>query len=170
MINFLLISILLSMFFLFMNHPLSFGLILMIQTINISIITGMMNFNFWFSYILFLIMIGGMLILFMYMTSIASNEKFKYSFKFNILMLTFSIMTLLLIIYISTNNPMINLILNNYETKIFNLLINNNLTMSKFLNYPSNFTLYLIIMFLLITLIMVVKITNIQYGPLRQKF
>nr|QWB85629.1 NADH dehydrogenase subunit 6 [Saphanus piceus] len=156
-----------SVMFLFMNHPLSFGLILLIQTILISLMTGIMNYNFWFSYILFLIMIGGMLILFTYMTSIASNKKFKFSQK---LFYLFSfMMTMFLILFLTdfffmNNNYTLNELMNQ------NLNFNNMFSMNKIINYPLNSMFYLIIIYLLITLIMVVKITKTNQGPLRQKF
>nr|WNN64250.1 NADH dehydrogenase subunit 6 [Ceresium sinicum ornaticolle] len=154
-----------SFMFLFLNHPLSFGLILLIETALISMITGMMNYNFWFSYILFLIMVGGMLILFIYMTSVASNEKFKLSYSMSILFLV--------MVIISMSTMFIDQILINMETFNYDLTplyMNNSLSMSKFINFPTNKIMVLVISYLLIALIMVVKITNIQYGPLRQKF
>nr|ALI86981.1 NADH dehydrogenase subunit 6 [Cryptolestes turcicus] len=53
-----------SLMFMFLNHPLSMGLMLLLQTICISILSGIMMINFWYSYMIFLIMIGGMLVLF----------------------------------------------------------------------------------------------------------
>nr|YP_003097174.1 NADH dehydrogenase subunit 6 [Psacothea hilaris]ACR44363.1 NADH dehydrogenase subunit 6 [Psacothea hilaris] len=158
-------SLLLSFIFMFLMHPLSFGLILLLQTTMIALITGMMNFNYWFSYIIFLIMIGGMLILFIYMTSVASNEKFKFSYKLTLACIFItSIMSLLFIIdlYYFNLNSMNNL---------FNQVNHENfkLSMNKFMNWPMNMNFFLMIIYLLVTLIMVVKITNIQYGPLRQK-
>nr|ARH54673.1 NADH dehydrogenase subunit 6 [Stenurella nigra] len=155
----------LSMLFLFLNHPLSFGAILLLQTILISLITGMVNYNYWFSYILFLIMIGGMLILFIYMTSIASNEKFKFSYK--LLMLSLMIMSLFIMTFIDLYLNEMNLNLS--DTINQNKNYNFNLSMNKFFNWPNNSITYLMIIYLLITLIAIVKITKIKYGPLRQK-
>nr|YP_010036172.1 NADH dehydrogenase subunit 6 [Oberea diversipes]QQW46700.1 NADH dehydrogenase subunit 6 [Oberea diversipes] len=159
------LSICLSMIFVFLTHPLSLGLILLLQTIIITLITGSMSLNYWFSYILFLIMIGGMLILFIYMTSIASNEKFKFSMN---LMIMFSMMItifsiLIFIDFYFFNKPMITELIyqpNNYH---FNLSLN------KFINWPMNLIFLMMIIYLLITLIMIVKITDIKNGPLRQK-
>nr|QVM79267.1 NADH dehydrogenase subunit 6 [Vesperus sanzi] len=155
-----------SAMFLFLTHPLSLGLILLIQTILISLLTGMMNYNYWFSYILFLIFVGGILILFIYMTSIASNEKFKFSYKLSIL-LFFSILLLIPIYF--TDPYLLNMNLKNYELMNQNMNLWN-LSMNNYFNWPKIMILYLIITFLLLTLIMAVKVTNINYGPLRQKF
>nr|AEP27446.1 NADH dehydrogenase subunit 6 [Deporaus betulae] len=155
----------LSLMFLLVNHPLSFGLILLIQTILTSFITGKLNYNYWFSYILFLIMVGGMLILFIYMTSIASNEKFKFSMKISIMFTSF-----FLVSWLPT-------LLNNFiSMKISSMMFLNqskmlmmNLSMNKFMNFPSNLIILMIMTYLLITLIAIVKITEINYGPIRQK-
>nr|ARH53971.1 NADH dehydrogenase subunit 6 [Orsodacne cerasi] len=164
---FLSIMLMLSFMFMFLNHPLSFGMILLLQTMLISLISGLMNYNYWFSYILFLIMVGGMLILFIYMTSIASNEKFKFSIKLSFLymaMIIFMMMMFMIDLYF-TNFPMMT-----YDTIMQNSMLSNKFSMNKYMNFPSNMIMYMIIIYLFISLIMVVKITNIQYGPLRQKF
>nr|APX39147.1 NADH dehydrogenase subunit 6 [Calomicrus fallax]APX39192.1 NADH dehydrogenase subunit 6 [Calomicrus fallax] len=166
MFLFLPLMIMCSMLFIFMNHPLSCGLILLIQTILTALISGLMNFNFWYSYILFLIMVGGMLILFIYMTSIASNEKFTFNPKFLISLL----FMLLLIILILMDEFYFNILNQTFDMKSQNLFYMNNLSMMKYFNEPNFFITMMIIIYLFITLIIVVKITNISYGSLRQKF
>nr|AXS64873.1 NADH dehydrogenase subunit 6 [Coleoptera sp. 2 KM-2017] len=156
-----------SLLFSIMNHPLTLGLILLIQTLLTSLITGMLNTNFWYSYILFLIMVGGMLILFIYMTSVASNEMFNFK------LLNFSLLTLVFLI-----GMMILLLTDNFFEQIINFKLiefynsfNFNLSsMNKYFSYPNITLMFMIIVYLLITLIAVVKITNLKYGPLRQKF
>nr|AXS66425.1 NADH dehydrogenase subunit 6 [Coleoptera sp. 23 KM-2017] len=157
----------LSAIFMFLNHPLSFGLVLLLQTLTISLITGMMNYNFWFSYILFLVMVGGMLILFIYMTSVASDEKFQLSLK---TMIIISIFMMFLFCIMFTDFFFINSSLKTYEIMSQTTLSKNELSLSKFLNWPSSSMMIMMIVYLLITLIMVVKITDFQYGPLRQKY
>nr|ARH53932.1 NADH dehydrogenase subunit 6 [Lymexylon navale] len=143
--------------FIFLNHPLSMGMTILIQTLLMSIMTGNWHFNFWYSYILFLIMIGGLLILFTYMTSVASNEKFK----FNIFFLT-PFFSLIL-------SPFFEFLFKNYDSLNFNSTNNFNLNLSKFLNIPMNMIIMFLIIYLLITLIAVVKITDFNQGPMRQK-
>lgn len=135
-----------------------------LQTLCISFITGFIYKNFWFSYILFLIIIGGILVLFIYITRIASNEKFKIS---NFLLLLFIIMILILILPI---NEFISSILNkNYRTFIqFNFRTIN--FINKYLTYPNILLIRLLVIYLLITLIIVTKISNFKLGPFRQKF
>nr|ARH54257.1 NADH dehydrogenase subunit 6 [Cucujus haematodes] len=158
------LSMTLTFLFLFMNHPLSFGIILLLQTILISLISGYISSNFWYSYILFLIMVGGMLVLFIYMTSIASNEKFKFSSKLFMMTALYPV-TLILI---SMDKFFINY---NNSNELINMEnLNFSFSMNKYMNWPTNMLYLMMIIYLFITLIAVVKITNIKYGPLRQKF
>nr|YP_010284530.1 NADH dehydrogenase subunit 6 [Nadezhdiella cantori]UKQ56273.1 NADH dehydrogenase subunit 6 [Nadezhdiella cantori] len=156
----------LSSMFMFLNHPLSFGLILLLQTITVSLMSGMMNFNYWFSYIIFLVMVGGMLVLFLYMTSVASNEKFKFSSKLFLLFMTF---LLIMVIMILSDNFMLSNSLHMIDLMNQSLEYKNEMSMNKYMNWPSNYTMFMVISYLLLTLIAVVKITNIEFGPLRQK-
>nr|UBN08869.1 NADH dehydrogenase subunit 6 [Panesthia australis] len=159
---FMIMSSLLSISFTQMNHPLAMGLILLIQTIMISMITGISTQSFWFSYILFLIFIGGMLVLFIYITSLASNEMFIMSTKLLCLLM---IITPMMTFLLKTKFPNSN----NQESLMF-LTINNStsLPLIKLYNYPTGMLTIMMAIYLLITLIAVVKITNIFSGPLRQ--
>nr|QZI85934.1 NADH dehydrogenase subunit 6 [Aclees taiwanensis] len=155
-----------SIIFIFLMHPLSMGSILLIQSIIISLISGFLYFNFWFGYILFLIMIGGMLVMFMYMTSIASNEKFYMSKKIFLFILIMMSMNTFMFIFI--DNFFSNLILSDSV----NLLMSNkmnNFTLMKMFNYPNYLMMILLMIYLLLTLIAVVKITGKNLGTLRQK-
>nr|ASY98465.1 NADH dehydrogenase subunit 6 [Hymenopus coronatus] len=158
------ISMILSIMFLFLNHPLSMGLILFLQTICMCLISGCMSLSFWFSYILLLIYLGGMLVLFMYVTSLASNEMFFYSNKILLTMISFPII-FMSIYYINMNYSM-NLYENLENSLMLNLLPNNFLL--KMYNQPINMIMILIASYLFLTLIAVVKIINIYKGPLRQ--
>nr|QRV62660.1 NADH dehydrogenase subunit 6 [Stictonectes samai] len=168
----MIMNLYLSMMFIFLNHPMSMGLIIIMQTIMIALITGMYSYTFWFSYILFLIMIGGMLILFMYMTSLASNEKFKFSMK---LILASTLIIFILLIMLFNDKSIINMMmknsnmmemLNNYT----NFKNENLKSLNMMYNKPNYMITMIMINYLLITLIAVVKITKFNKGPLRQKF
>nr|YP_009420012.1 NADH dehydrogenase subunit 6 [Manticora tibialis]ASN65999.1 NADH dehydrogenase subunit 6 [Manticora tibialis] len=166
-------NMIMTTMFMFMNHPMSMGLILLIQTILISSLSGMLSFSFWFSYILFLIMIGGMLVLFMYMTSLASNEMFNLSIKLMIMAMTMSIImiSMLLIMDYMINIPLFKNIDFIELINQMNLLKNENIqTLNKIYNIPNNLITLILINYLFLTLIAVVKITDVKNGPLRQKF
>nr|ASY98220.1 NADH dehydrogenase subunit 6 [Pseudovates chlorophaea] len=158
------ISLTLSIMFLFLNHPLSMGLILFLQAITMCLISGSMSLSFWFSYVLLLIFLGGMLVLFMYVTSLASNEMFFYSNK-----ILFTMMSTPLIftsIYCFNFSYYMNLYENMENSLIMSLIPNNFLL--KMYNQPINIMMILIATYLFLTLIAVVKIINIYNGPLRQ--
>nr|YP_010730036.1 NADH dehydrogenase subunit 6 [Ctenophthalmus quadratus]WEF75076.1 NADH dehydrogenase subunit 6 [Ctenophthalmus quadratus] len=158
-----------SYLFSMMNHPLSLGFMLMIQTLWISIFIGYLSKTFWFSYILFITFLGGMLILFIYMTSLSTNIQFKFSFNYLIFM-----MFLLLISYwlLMKNNSYIFMNwLNNNDSMINHVNLFNNLNtlnMNKLYNLPNNFMTILLIIYLLMTLIIVIKITSLFEGPMRK--
>nr|APX39605.1 NADH dehydrogenase subunit 6 [Colaspidea globosa] len=160
----LMIIMMMSTSLILLNHPMSIGFTLLLSTVMISMMTGTMNSTFWFSYILFLVMIGGMLILFVYMTSIASNEKFKFSMK--ILMLNLLLMTTMLFL---KNHKQSFLLLKLKETKMFNYekMMNESL---KYFTPSLNIIMISSMIYLLIALVMIVKITKKSKGPIRQKF
>nr|ALO77384.1 NADH deshydrogenase subunit 6 [Clanoptilus assimilis] len=157
--------IFLSIMMIFMMHPLSMGAIMLFQTLIISLMIGMTNFNYWLSYILFIVMVGGLLILFIYMTSIASNEKFKMS---NFLLYLMMLMLMIFILTFIIDQFYFNMKMNNINMNLMNMDNNFKLLTNKFINFPSNLIFYLTIMYLLITLIACVKITSTFKGPMRQ--
>nr|YP_010988684.1 NADH dehydrogenase subunit 6 [Anaspides swaini]WOR81002.1 NADH dehydrogenase subunit 6 [Anaspides swaini] len=161
------LTFLLSSIFLLTNHPLSMGLTLLFQTCFICLTSGMINLTFWFSYVLFLIFLGGMLVLFIYIASLASNEMFKMSFSFLFLTSVFWIFSLafylfsdFLMFYVNSTG------INNFWLNFSSQLPNQGLT--SFVYAPSIMlcTLFLVF-YLLLTLIVAVKITNNFQGPLR---
>lgn len=146
------------------------GIILIFQTVTTCIIAGTISKRFWFSYILFLVFIGGILILFIYISSLASNEKLNFSSQPLIKFLIIFNITVFITIFIDkfyTLNYLMNEDINNIS---FNYLINENfLSLSKMYDQPNNFIILILIIYLLLTLVIVVKITNLFIGPLRPK-
>nr|YP_010448653.1 NADH dehydrogenase subunit 6 [Sinelater perroti]UTS56941.1 NADH dehydrogenase subunit 6 [Sinelater perroti] len=153
-----------AIIFMFTNHPLSMGLILLIQTTLVAAFTSLLSNSSWFSYILFIIMIGGMLVLFIYMTSIASNKKFKTSLP---LMIFFNIMISIYILMKMFIDEWMNHLMFLSDDLISKDSMNL-IPMIKFINYPMSIITILLIIYLLITLIAVVNITMVPYGPLRK--
>nr|AIY62085.1 NADH dehydrogenase subunit 6 [Parrhinotermes browni] len=149
-----------SLIFTQTKHPMAMGMILMIQTILMCLISGTMYKSFWFSYTLFMVMVGGMLVLFMYMTSIASNEMFSLSNK---MITAIAITSLPLSLMMS--NPT-----NNKDMLEFNNMTENETVSTTALMYEQatgNLTIMLVL-YMLLTMIVVVKMVNINQGPLRQ--
>lgn len=162
-------STIISLIFLQIKHPLAIGLTLVLQTFLICIITGLIVKTFWFSYVLFLIFLGGILVLFIYVTALASNEIFIFSIK------TFLITSLIITITIITIFIIDKSFLLNYLINIEILITSNNfldentIDLNKIYNFPTNIITLLLINYLFLTLIVVVKITNNFFGPLRPK-
>nr|QUB07212.1 NADH dehydrogenase subunit 6 [Labidostomis urticarum] len=156
-----------SALFCMMNHPLTAGLVLLAQTIMIALLSGTMNMNYWFSYIIFLVMIGGMLVLFVYMTSIASNEKFKFSLT--TMSIIISALALSIMSTFTDSMTPVNL-LKMMDTYSLESMKNTSLLINKYLNYPHSVIYLIMVIYLLITLIAVVKITIKAKGTLRQNF
>nr|YP_009479865.1 NADH dehydrogenase subunit 6 [Aglaomorpha histrio]AVX48089.1 NADH dehydrogenase subunit 6 [Aglaomorpha histrio] len=171
LISFIIIFI--SIFMLFLNNPLSMGLMILLQTLMICLISGMLIKTYWFSYILFLTFLGGLLVLFIYVSSIASNELFKPSLNTKMTLL-FSLFLLILFQFFYKNNLFwLNLSFNSDMDNFYslNLFINNEnkINLSKLYNNQTFLIMLMLVIYLFITLITVVKITNIFYGPLRSK-
>nr|YP_009351258.1 NADH dehydrogenase subunit 6 [Aciculitermes maymyoensis]AQP29055.1 NADH dehydrogenase subunit 6 [Aciculitermes maymyoensis] len=152
-------STLTSLMFTQMKHPMAMGLMLLTQTVLVCLISGTMYSSFWFSYILFMIMIGGMLVLFMYMTSLASNEMFSPSNK----MLMASTIALPILIYMMPTQP------NNKEMKMHDTMMEDEImtTTTVMYNQMMGMMTTMLVIYMLLTLIVVVNIINVSKGPLR---
>nr|YP_009465613.1 NADH dehydrogenase subunit 6 [Sergia lucens]BBC69449.1 NADH dehydrogenase subunit 6 [Sergia lucens] len=161
------IIIMSSFMFTRLLHPLTMGIMLLAQTTMICVTAGLSMNSFWFSYILFLIFLGAMLVLFIYVASLASNEPFSFSFSlYSGLLLTF---LLTLVILISWDSLCLNFSIkiesSTYTEPMYYQLTP--LLLSTIYNNTSmNLTLF-VVLYLLLTLIAVVKITDTFFGPLR---
>nr|YP_006504010.1 NADH dehydrogenase subunit 6 [Drepanotermes sp. SLC-2012]AFM92510.1 NADH dehydrogenase subunit 6 [Drepanotermes sp. SLC-2012]QZK22023.1 NADH dehydrogenase subunit 6 [Drepanotermes sp. QLD_157]QZK22075.1 NADH dehydrogenase subunit 6 [Drepanotermes sp. QLD_224] len=149
-----------SLMFTQMKHPMAMGLMLLIQTTMVCLISGTMYSSFWFSYILFMIMIGGMLVLFMYMTSLASNEMFSPSNK--MFMATTMLLPILMYMMPTVTN---NKEMNTHSTMMENEILT---TTTVMYNQMMGTMTTLLVLYMLLTLIVVVNIINVSKGPLRQ--
>nr|URX54159.1 NADH dehydrogenase subunit 6 [Glyptotermes sp. 15 AB-2022a] len=144
-----------------MKHPLAMGMMLLTQTLITCLMSGLMNKSFWFQYILFMVFVGGMLVLFIYVTSLASNEMFSLSTKVIVMaIMTFSSMMMI-------ENWVE---LDSKDTTMHETMLSEEITTmtSKLYNLPNGTMTILMALYLFLTLIVVVKITNISSGPLRQ--
>nr|YP_009515325.1 NADH dehydrogenase subunit 6 [Limnadia lenticularis]AXH81658.1 NADH dehydrogenase subunit 6 [Limnadia lenticularis] len=65
--------------FIFLNHPLSMAVNLFFQTLILCLVLNTAGGSPWYSYILFLVFLGGLLVIFAYVSAFASNEKFNVS-------------------------------------------------------------------------------------------
>nr|AGO28127.1 NADH dehydrogenase subunit 6 [Polytoxus fuscovittatus] len=147
------LSLIMSMGFVLLVNPMSMGFVLLVQTIMIAIMIGWMNSNFFMSYILIISIFSGMLVLFMYMSSVASNEKFQSSLKF-----VFMFFLLFNMMKFNVNPPFNDSIMLNEMNMGMSNLFNDDYMMMLFL-----------VTYLFFTMIIVSFIVNIWEGPLRMK-
>nr|WLW10972.1 NADH dehydrogenase subunit 6 [Arboridia sp. 1 NZ-2023a] len=143
----------------FMKNPMSMGLLLMLQTMIMIMFMNKIMYTSWFAMITFLMMIGGLLIIFSYMSSIASNEKFKV--KFNL-------MLIILIMMIIIDELILDYQIN--EKQQINLTTSSDLSLIKIYNYKSMYMTIMLVLYLLITMISISKIVKHHEGPLRSYF
>nr|AZZ89099.1 NADH dehydrogenase subunit 6 [Paracatonidia sp. SX-2018] len=147
-----------------MKHPISLGTILMTQTILVCLMMTEVSKNSWFAFILFITIIGGLMIMFMYMSSIASNEMFKPMNLTIMMMITLLIITMIIMNKDETmkmtckmfNNK--TLTLNNEEMK----------TTLKFYNLNKMNITLIMMMIMLLTMVSVTNISTTFEGPLKK--
>jgi len=150
-----LFSSLIRLLLLASSHPVSIVCCILAQTAIVSVMIWFYSSTRWFSFILFLIFVGGLIVLFVYIVSLASNEKFNLSF--NRLIIISSLM--LIILFFSGLNRQDLLFETKFESSI--LLVN------KIYSINAAPLILITIIYLLYTLIVVVKIIETFEGPLR---
>lgn len=142
---------------------------LLVQTVIISILTGLSAQRFWFSYVLFLVFLGGLLVLFIYVTSLASNEIFSISISV-VFPVAFGTRILALGLITLDSSLLINSVLNAETVTILkrqNYIEESSTSLTKLYNTPTSLITLILVLYLFLTLIAVVKITKINQGPLR---
>lgn len=143
------------------------GLILILQTIILSLYLGFILKSFWFLYLLILVFIGGILVLFIYVTSIFPNEKFYFTQNTPLLLILLIFILLLSIILI---DQIFGLNSTFEEFKISIIPIENNAIYptSKIFSSQTNIILIFLVNYLFYCIIVVIKVTNLFKGPLRK--
>nr|YP_001427352.1 NADH dehydrogenase subunit 6 [Mesobuthus martensii]ABC71916.1 NADH dehydrogenase subunit 6 [Mesobuthus martensii] len=137
--------LLLNLLFFFSNHPLVMGLLLMGSTVLVAFSFFLMFKISWFSYLLLLTFLGGLLVLFIYVASLASNEAMKFESKF----LYFCIFLLFFLgEWVMGESEMM-------FWKFYFFI-------------PFSFLIFFLGVYLLFTLLVVVEVTKFEEGPLRE--
>nr|YP_009406950.1 NADH dehydrogenase subunit 6 [Typhlatya galapagensis]ASA39473.1 NADH dehydrogenase subunit 6 [Typhlatya galapagensis] len=160
------ISSSLSVIFTKITHPLAMGTTLLIQTVIIAVLVSFSLKTTWFSYILFLIFLGAMLVLFIYVASLAPNEPFSISKMLLKVMFIGTLISILFIFMDPTINPIYTLIETSSLAPMQNIKMTSNILSTMYNNMTMKMTLFLIL-YLLLTLVVVVKIMTTHFGPLR---
>nr|YP_010560315.1 NADH dehydrogenase subunit 6 [Euxiphydria potanini]AYV97253.1 NADH deshydrogenase subunit 6 [Xiphydria sp. ZJUH 2008002]UYW35405.1 NADH dehydrogenase subunit 6 [Euxiphydria potanini] len=156
-------------------NPFVMGILLLFYSLNISMTMSMFSNSYWYSYILFLIMIGGILILFIYFISLIANDEMEFTMNmfFYLFLLFFLIMMYMCIIFLKFekfNFMLLNNFLDIEPLSKMNFLFKNfnQLSLIKLYSSPSNKITLLIIIYLFFVLISIVKICFINNAPLRK--
>lgn len=155
----------LNIIFFFLNHPIRIGIMLIIQTLIIRVYSGILIKTFWISYLLTITIISGILVLFIYISRIASNEKFKTSTKiWTFFIRILSIITLSLFLLKKI------IIKNNYlGIGIRTLKIGEIYFLNKIFIGSNLFITIILVVYLLLTIIVSSFLVNISEGPIRLK-
>nr|AXI98685.1 NADH dehydrogenase subunit 6 [Pseudoniphargus pityusensis] len=155
-------SMILSLMFLLESSPLFLSVMIILQTITLALIITLYTMSSWFSFMLLMIYLSGMMIIFIYVSSMASNEFFRFNTRLLPLMTILSF-TFILLIYTSISfKPAESL-------NFMDLNLTQISTLKTMKMYSSSlFTMtILLIIYLLLAMIMVVKNSSFSEGPMR---
>lgn len=169
LITFLIILILLIIYNFITNHihPTLIIIIILIYRISISLLISLWRYTFIYSIILFLIIVRGLLIIFLYFSRLISNEKNNLSPKILSNSIFIILLTTSIIIPLNTHFKFIlNINIENNSLININYPIFHNIL--KIYIYPYNNFTFLSIIYLLISLFSIIKICSIKYSSLRK--
>jgi NADH-ubiquinone oxidoreductase chain 6 len=146
-----------------LNHPVSMSLCLIMYTVVIATASGLIRGRVWFSYILVLVFLGGVLVLFIYITRLASNDKFVLNFTDFLSVPTF-ILILLGGVLISIVPSILNVPPSLDFVQTYRRLV---VCVAKLYNTQTyKFTIYLVF-YLLLALLVCVNLVGVKTGGLR---
>nr|YP_009500711.1 NADH dehydrogenase subunit 6 [Diclidophlebia paucipunctata]AWU48893.1 NADH dehydrogenase subunit 6 [Diclidophlebia paucipunctata] len=155
----LMLMILFSTLMPYVFNPLMLTMFILMQTILLTILTRLLSKSSWLPLTIFMVIIGGLMVLFIYMTSICSNVKYNYVNIKKALIYSTLIWNLI--------NPV---------KQLFNL--NDSLQMMDTFNkemfkifLPSNIPCSIsIFLYLFLMLIIMINIMKYEKGPMRKKY
>lgn len=145
-------------------HPLKFVTILILLTFIISLKINLI-IKSWINFIILLVIIGGLLVIFIYITRLNNNTLSKFNYKHIIKILT-KFITLIIILVIFHKFDLY--FLDNQELNLNNIYEEkNNIIIIKLFNKNKNSILF-IILYLFFSLICIINICYKLKIPLRQ--
>nr|AKM70259.1 NADH dehydrogenase subunit 6 [Aiceona himalaica] len=157
----ILLNIMFSIILLMMKSPLKSNLIILSQSLLLTLVINLMNKTSWISFMLFILYMSGLMIIFLYISSIAFNESFKNKINYKLIYM-FIIMTML------TINMNKNIIFENFNYEN-NLIFEDNFYFINMFILPNNLMIYFIMMILFFMLISIIWMLKMNKGPIRQK-
>nr|QWC54922.1 NADH dehydrogenase subunit 6 [Megalothorax incertus] len=140
--------------FLFLVNPLSMTALLIILTVLSCLLINLTVAKAWLPFMLFLIYVGGMMVLFIYITSLTANSLFLFNKKTLILLTSLILTGCSTPIFFSSTKS--STIFSPSEAPILKIF-----SSSSIIPMPS------IMMYLLIILFLVTIITSLNQAPLR---
>nr|ALN11738.1 NADH dehydrogenase subunit 6 [Linepithema humile] len=153
------------------SHPIMNMILIIIYSILMTLNMSIWKMNFMYSIMLFLIMISGLLIIFLYFSSLISNEQMTFILNNNKLFLLTIMLNIMFLIFNIINKKFIILtqyikqgetnLLNKINEKMFNNILN-------LYTYPYNNLTIMCMMFLLISLFTIIKISSMKSKSLRK--
>nr|YP_010014999.1 NADH dehydrogenase subunit 6 [Crematogaster teranishii]QOI14042.1 NADH dehydrogenase subunit 6 [Crematogaster teranishii] len=153
-------------------HPIYLIILLIWYSLLTCFLMSIWSTNFMYSIILFMIMISGLLIIFLYFSSLISNEQNKIMpwnpFLLISFMLNFIIMFILFFIfshYLFLNSNSYSLISSPMFISLSSPLFSN---IIKIFNYPNNILTLISMFYLLIALFTIIKICSLKSSSLRK--
>jgi len=132
----------------------------------VGVVTGLLADNFVYSYILFLVILGGVLVLFIYITSLVSNEVFSLTWVDILIFLR--IIGFSLVALLAFNTPVSSSIthLESFNS-VAGMITELEGLYKLYSNYSSLLTLFLVV-YLLFVLLVCVSIVGNKSGALRK--
>nr|BCM73192.1 NADH dehydrogenase subunit 6 [Chaetosiphon fragaefolii] len=157
----LLTNLMMAIMLTMMKSPISSNLIILIQTMTLTLMINLINKTAWISFMIFILYISGLMIIFLYISSIAFNE---LNLNKNYKNMMFKLIIILsMMFYFKTSFNMENM---NYENKF---MFEDNFYMMNMFMLPNNMLIYMIMFILFFMLIMIIWLLKINKGPIRQK-
>nr|UAT98575.1 NADH dehydrogenase subunit 6 [Penthicodes caja] len=150
-----------------LKHPISMGSMLMIQTTLMCLNQSNISKSPWYMYIMFLTTVGGLMIMFMYMASIASNEIFKPKLK---LILLWTILMITTSILMAKMDLSMDLTYKIKENKMITTQMMEEKTTSKFFMLNKMNITITMMMILVLTMVSVTNISSTFEGPLKKTY
>nr|QPK42084.1 NADH dehydrogenase subunit 6 [Loxilobus prominenoculus] len=144
------------------KQPMNLIIIILTQTLLSTFMMSNYNKSSWFNYMLMIIFIGGMMVLFIYITSITPNEK---NYNYMKLITVMGGMIFMLMMYKYKNYTHSSETLNNH----FLMMDNEKMNLNLMFNQPLYSMTIMMMIYLFITLIVINKISSLEKGPLRMK-
>lgn len=164
---FIIIIIFLILYILITNytHPIYLLIIVIIYSGIICFIISAWSYNFIYSIILFLIIIRGILIIFLYFSRLISNDQTKLNINIPLIFRFFFNIIIFIYIIKYFNYPIYN-----FNEILISFLSNNNTfnNIIHIFSYPYRNITIICILYLLLTLFTIIKICSIKTSTLRK--